>query len=766
MQVRLLFIAAMAGVVFLETPFCSAESPAQMPIPVNEAEAILDPFWSTEISTLPQWAVAPGEGHGLRIKQNWSAVDFEWSRQPVQGPALSLTRRYGIDSARYDKLMARAAVPEGATFRMSATTDKGHLVFQSEPSNGRETEYYMPLDGAARLEILTLEIEAAGAGEAVGWLRWVGLQNSAALELYHARWDFSAMRWDAYLQPPEFRPEFKPRYGIFMTPAELERLRQDHARQVQADGRSGYTDLAEQARTMAFEKGIHEFANSGGSAHMHGRNRDIDAASLPGSDRLAEAALVLQDSDTLRAAARYALSLAASGHWEYGFMSSMPACPWEDRAFRRSYICSDIARVLDLSGEIFTETGRLFLMRRLAEEGIGPINYVTWRHEYIFHCNQLAYFNKGRTYACLVLEREWPRVVPYTDLAYKDTLDNLATVIEPDGGYLEGPSYLSPVVRENYHVIKHYARARGIDLASITPDILRKTSDFAAVVASTTDQDVIPICDAGPEFKEETLSILAELAPESYWVTMLNKVRRRSGKEPLATPGPSLPAFVSLPNTGHLASVRSLDDHLLKIMVPGHKAGATHTHEDKGSFVIEFAGDSFALDPGIVDYDAPIHLQYKHCQRHNMLVPVGTPDRAQPDMSPEVDVKPTGSGDAQTFRAEMDVAPTWRGLFRKHIRTWNAPSPSLLIIEDDYELNQGTGVEFYWQTLLPCRVEGQSVTITGRKGRLVIDVPTDCVVRLDNLLTHEGGQQTRIALCKSGAVGNFTVQVRFNVLGL
>ena len=110
--------------------------------------------------------------------------------------------------------------------------------------------------------------------------------------------------------------------------------------------------------------------------------------------------------------------------------------------------------ILDLAGEMFTDAGRTYLMRRLAEEGIGPINYVAWRYEYIFHCNQLAYFNTGRMYAYLMLEREWPRVKPYTDLAYRDAIDNLETVIEPDGGSLEGPGYLNPIIRENYNALK------------------------------------------------------------------------------------------------------------------------------------------------------------------------------------------------------------------------------------------------------------------------------------------------------------------------
>ena len=46
--------------------------------------------------------------------------------------------------------------------------------------------------------------------------------------------------------------------------------------------------------------------------------------------------------------------------------------------------------------------------------------------------------------------------------------------------------------------------------------------------------------------------------------------------------------------------------------------------------VLEFAGDTFAMDLGICDYGDPLSIPYKQCQRHNMLVPTGTTERPHP----------------------------------------------------------------------------------------------------------------------------------------
>ncbi|UCD51316.1 MAG: heparinase II/III family protein [Phycisphaerales bacterium] len=730
------------------------------PVPINMAEAIIEPFWIPELSGLRKWKVDPGDDHGLRIRQSWSAVDFEWASKPKTGPALRLSRAINVDCSDYDRLLVRLAPPRGSIVRVTARTDKGQRLFVSGPATERRAEYALDLNGAQRIDTLTLEIEAGSDGNAAGWLRWIGLQSTARLKDYFEQWDFSGMRWEAYLQPEGFTPDFQPRYGIFLTSEELAERRAQHEQAMKKDGASTYTHQVAASRAYEPEKGIHEFVDSGGRTSSHSRVRDEFQPRLPGNPDLAIAGLVVRDAEALRVAARCALSLAMSEHWDTGFMSSLPGSAWEDRVFRRSYTAEDIAMILDLAGEIFTDAGRTYLMRRLAEEGIGPINYVAWRHEYIFHCNQLAYFNTGRMYAYLVLEREWPRVKPYTDLALRDGIDNLETVIEPDGGSLEGPGYLNPTIRENYHALKHYARARGLNLFELIPPVLQRTANYAAVVASTTSDDVIPVCDSGSSFRNDTLDILTELVPDSYWTTLYHKKQIAKSVSPTVKPGPALPAYIALPEIGYLASTRPLAEHLVKILIMGNKAGAGHTHEDKGSFVLEYAGQAFGMDLGIGDYGDPVHVTYKHCQRHNMLVPVGMTDRAAPANPLPFDVKPTGAGDERTFHARIDATPGWNGYYKKWVRTWDSPTPDTLTIRDEYELGRGSGVEFYWQTHLPVEKTNSGITIRGDRGLAILTIPAGCTLRLDQLPLAEGGHHTRIAICKPATQGSLEIAVK------
>lgn len=240
---------------------------------------------------------------------------------------------------------------------------------------------------------------------------------------------------------------------------------------------------------------------------------------------------------------------------------------------------------------------------------------------------------------------------------------------------------------------------------------------------------------------------------------MYNKLLLREGKPALRLKGPALPAYISLPHTGYIASVRALDGRLVKILIMGHKGGADHTHEDKGSFVLEFSNQTFAIDPGICEYDDPVHAMNKHCQRHNMLVPVGLPERAHPRRPLSVDVKPTGHGDEGTFHARIDAAAGWSPYYRKSRRTsersWDSPSPDKLIIRDEYALTKANAVEFYLQTRLPVRQDGRTVIIQGQRGRVTLEFSSDCKIRIDRLPLAEGREYNRIAIEKSRIAGYF-----------
>ena len=750
------------------------------PVPVNEAEAIIEPFWDPQLSGLPHWQIDPGPAHGLRVFQNWCWAQFEWTARPHSGPALRMTRQVAIDCGGYDRLLVSVMAPEHSILVVTARTDRGDVRFRSPPSPLKKKEYAIELLGARRIESICLEFEPAAEGLASGWLNWIGLQDSSRLDHYLRTWERFDERWEGFLKPEDYEPSFQPLYEAVLTNDEWKTLREKHESASQS-GPSPFDIAAEQARAVLPESRIRNFVNFWGDSRYN-RERDHDRQILTYGLNAAVAAHLRHDKSLLRLAARYAFSIAMCEHWDDGFICRFPGSTFDHRCFVQSLCAYDVAAILDLAGEMMTDHGRDFLRRRLAEEGLGIIQYNTWRYDYIFDCNQLAWFTPGRMLAMAVLEEHWPRVKPYREIACADLRESLDRTILPDGGYVEGPTYFRCVGRDAGLGIYYYARAAGLSMEAALPPSMKRCGDFAeALISTDTEADVIPICDAHFLHESISQSIMASLLPASAWARMLRKTRDRQGRWPIRVTGstqvpnmldaaiawqlmdtlpvepPAPRPFVSLPDMGVLASQRTFEGEPVKILIMGNRANAGHTHEDKGSFVLEFAGETFAMDPGTCDYSHPLAGILGHVERHNMLVPAGLVERPCPQCPLPADVKPSGHGDNNAFHAEIDVTPGWERHYRKWHRAWDSASPDTLTITDDYELTAGDGVSFYWQTRLPAAVEGTRATIIGKRGTVILDAPGDCDVRLEELPLLEG-TQNRIAITRHARSGTLTVR--------
>ncbi|MBP6507353.1 MAG: heparinase II/III family protein [Opitutaceae bacterium] len=727
------------------------------PTPINSAEAVIEAFHDPQLSELNQWTVTSEGVSGFKIWQNWIWVQWAWQTPAADGRVVRFRRDVEIDCSDYDRLIVNAAIPEGGTYTLHAETDAGPCTRRGEPYGATKREEWLPLDGAKRLTAISIEAHFPQRGPGNAWIYWIALQSTARLPAHLAQWSGYDDHWENYLQPPGFDPTFAPTHGLLLNTEELAAVRQEFAGSSMADS---LREAAVDARRVPPEKLIGQYVNMWNSNSLR-RERDHGKVITIHGANAAQAGLLFKDKELCRLAARFALSIAHCERWDDSFVCFMPGSTWEQRSFVQSICVFECALILDLCGEWFTPLGRQLILRRIAEEGIGNMNFCGWWWEYIFHCNQLAWFAPGRILGYLLLERTMParvenyskpspsRVMPYTELAVKDLLENLGRCLQPDGGYVEGPTYFTWVARQAFVALHLYARARGLSLQELMPPQIKQTSLMAEVLYSTADDlDVIPICDAMFAFPE-ALAHLAAFMPDSHWVTIYRKQLRRAGASPsllamalsrqIPSEGPALRPFVDMPATGMTGSVRRLQGEIVKLFLMGNKAGAGHTHEDKGNFVLEFAGDSFAMDFGVVDYGNPLVEELKTAQRHNMLTPWSLDQRPKPSNPINADIRALARGDETAFHATMNATAGWEGWFTKWERTWDSPTPDTLVITDDWAVAQGEGVIFHWTTPLPMRREGDKIIIEGRRGIAEITVPTEAeaVIELLPLMNEE-----------------------------
>jgi hypothetical protein len=780
--------------------------------PINAAEAVFEAFFDETLSGLPHWKIHGGGAEGLVVRQTWANVAFDWQRPPADpaAPALRMSRRYDVDCTDYDTLLFSLVTPPGMRVALIAATDNGERRNLSTPFGAQKRELPLPLDGGRRLLELTIEIypdRIKTPDAACGWFNWIGLQHGATLERYLRQFTRFDERWEDYLQPADYEPTFAPAYGLHLTGTELAAAR---AALAQAGGlrTSPLWELAEDAQKLVPERMTTDYVNLWNDTRFN-RVRDTGNLLLTHGANAAQAAVLFRDKKLGRLAARYAICLAHCTRWDPSFLSWMTGCQWEHRAFVPSLVMYDCALILDLCGEWFTDYGRQVILRRLAEEGQGTNNYNTWWYTYIFWCNQTAWFMPGRMYAYLVLERTMPvtwapypkpeqsRVAPYTDLALADLHDNLAKILLPDGGYTEGPGYFTLTARQALITFYYYARARGLDARTLVPKALYATAIMAETLASTSDDaQMILICDAQC-IPQEGAAFLAWLMPDSHWATIFRKSVARTGGQPMTliaqnlardipATGPAFHPLTNMPKIGQMASHRQLNGEWVKLFLMGNQSGAAHTHEDKGSFVLEFAGDSFAKDFGICDYSNPLANVMKHCQRHNMLVPCcDTGARPMPQNPIFADITPHGHGDETSFHATMELAAGWEGWFTRWTRTWDAPTPADLTITDNWALEKGDGVVFHWTTPLPISLDASNrrAIIEGRRGRAVLTwgegieaaveaLPLEEPVWKDVLRERKEGYlvttllpetQPRLSLTQHGHSGKLTVQVKLEL---
>lgn len=724
---------------------------------INSAEAIFEAFYDPQRSQLAAWTVDQNAASGFRIWQNWIWVQWNWEKPGVDGLNLRLSRPLDLACAGYDRLLACVTAPQGARVTLVAQTDRGERRRTGEAFGTSKREEWLPLDGATRLTALAIEVHAADAHAGTGWLLWLGLQSTDRLPHHLAQWTGYDARWAEHLQPEDFSPTFQPRYGLWITGEELEQARKDFAGTTTAGAIRAAG--AEAVANTPPEQLIGENVNWVNS-YVARRERDYGRFIFLHGPAAAQAGLFFKDAKLARLGARYALALAHCTTWEDTFMARMPGSAWEMKAFMPSYAAYELALLLDLVGEWFTPLARELILRRIAEEGHGSVNFNAWFWEYIFHCNQLAWFSSGRIYGYLVLERETPlrrdahhptrdesRVKPYTDLAVAELQDSLGKIILPDGGYVEGPSYFTWTVRQAFLCFQLYARARGDrKLEELMPPGVKQTARLAEMLCSTADHlDMLPIGDT-MYVPPESLPYLAWYMPDSHWVTIYRKQMARAGGAtglnllPLARAipahGPELSPFLEMRDTAMMCSVRRLDGELVKIFVKGAVAGAGHSHEDAGSFILEFAGDSFAMDFGVIDYASPIGDELSHAQRHNLLAPSHAGgERPRPRNPSAVDARAEGHGDEQSFFAKMSPGTAWPDWFSRWERTWDSPLPHTLVLTDEWAVNKGDGACFYWTTPLPMALspDGRTVSIEGRRGRVELTLPDGAETRLEYL---------------------------------
>lgn len=721
-------------------------------VPISGGDAIIEAFFDQNLGALPNWNFI-GSDPNSTATQTWCLGSLKWTAGTA-GDGPTMKRIYagsGVPLTSYSQLILSAGLPKGSKVTLSAETDAGLMTKTFVCEVSHTDQFVLPLPEAEFLNSVEITLGARVPGPVEANLLWLGLRDPELAAGEALRWkNFTAQPMDIFIRQTPEPAGAAPLYYLqgskegfteakqlaAATKANPLKLESNITLEPHLSASSNQNLFGRRTTSLNRLTQTFHYTNNNGSRATIGL---IDAA---------QSAALAGDQQALREVAKAAVQIALIPHWAVDFISNFPDSAWSQRCFVQAQVCEALSIAFDLAGSFLTSAGRELILRRLAQDGLGTINYEVWKHPYIFKCNQLPVFSVGRLAAYSLLEKQsrWGHLKPYTDLAFAELNESLDENFLPDGGFPEGSGYLAYTLDNALPALAFYATARGKPFSEILPPLLSRTDDYIAALRSTEDPTrliIVGDMQGGPlaPISPSVLGTMSKIRPGGASASMMAALpaAQRRKMDLWALPSPDLAGidpkafepFILLPLSGIAASTRKAGDHLTKLVVIGGPAKAGHNHEDRGSFILEFAGETFAADPGGLTYSDPIHGAMKHAQNHNMLVPVADEgDRPAAANPAPLAVIPNASGDATTFTATLNPGTLWPGHYQSWERTVTSPSPKEIMITDDYSLINASAVEFLWHSPLPAEIENGQVIITGTRGRAIITPPAGSTVEI------------------------------------
>lgn len=724
----------------------------QMPFSISETS--LDLFFDPESRVLEAYQLWTDPQSDVRIQQTWCDVKIIWKKARVGQPVARLIRRIpagGIETLGHDHIRI-----------FCATTARSRLDWVV---NGQRRRVRSTLEGKAltfplrspRIRQMAFEIVPEQEGDGGVSLVWTALvQSDRDVERLKPRGKYGADWTGLIVEHPAVVSQ--PEYGLLFGREEVARLR----RKAGLPFYRGWMDqLRQKARAMlkvAPEALIGRFA----CPPLH-YTREFERKALAGTGaygqswdnfhHLALVGLIDQDVRVLRHAARWLLSVAHCEYWYNDFEGEIPGVTWHHRAFTESEVSLQAALTLDWAGGLLTPAGRNLVLDALSRRGLTRIqhDFIDPQMQYIRSCNQGLWFNAGRILGMIVLSRAWPRSSIRLKEVVADTREMFDQIYARDGGSVEGPAYWR--VTTSYGLLGLTALARHLkcDPADLVPAKIRNLPHYPPVVMSQARPGCsLPIGDSrGDEVCPFSVAAMIDrlfpTAASARLVGYMSGVVPSKPKgrelhfEGLSDPGWSLifgpdrlkvqsaiiPECATLSESGHTVLCRPLPRggpvRLEILGAPRHHA--SHSHQDRGSILLEVAEERILVDRGIGHYSNPLGDLAKTAVAHNLLVPED--DRGAPlsqILWTEHPVKPRLSYRRGRFQAVLRLNEVWDSRWvRSAWRRLDSPRPGEFELTDDMEIRRAAGATLHFHT--PCRIERQGLgfLLIGQRVRVLIE---------------------------------------------
>lgn len=675
----------------------------------------------------------------LRSLVTWDTLQLRWDECRLGEVACRCTWDQCVSIIGYDQLILCLSTGVHKAIVRVDSAGLENEVFEMS-TDGKRGELVIPLSGA-EIRSITLDVISKKEGQGVVPLNWFGLGCSARKGVQEEacfRFDKS---WPGLLL--ENVDWSQPRFarGLLFDEAHLGVLRtrkqlpgwEDVFRRLRLDAESwlDYSPETQMGRFIPWSDGRYQRESQ--------RSEELF---FDGPISLALVGLVDRNPKMIQLALRYLMAFLHTPHW-CPPENRIAGATWDSKCFQEENTVFHVALLADWLDAGLTRHAKELVRKCIWDKGLAFIERDLMKYEYMWGMNQGAWFCRARIMGGLMLENKWPRMGSYVDRAYEEMTEIMNRYVLPDGGTDEGVSYWGVTMHAVMMGILAFARGRSQEVGGLLPNNFDKVESYLATLSSSEPGCILPEGDTSTScIPGDAVAILAGLFPGGVYSKLFAGSMREGalgdymkqylpscalsfalGPEDFVCESDVVPVFSVLESTGHLTSKRSVDGHAVRFHFVGAKAYASHTHADKGGFVLEVDGEPVLIDRGVVRYDDDRSLIMRQTCYHNAITPVMSDESFADQASLKKAVIPVGTGDKKKLSAWIDLSHVWRYKMADCSRSVRSESPFDFRVVDQGQLRKAGRIAFHLQSLHPFEVESGEVILRFGGGVLRISTP-------------------------------------------
>ncbi len=743
------FARTIFGLHFPSSPLQSPSFAGIAGLPMTQlfeltpAESMFAPFNDPIISEHLSLKVVPGSATVLKRDFGWDGVKVSWDTAKPGALAVQLEFPLVGLPERFDQFVFCHVLPPEVSLAFEACRG-GEWTSLGAPvvGIGSRDEATFPI-GRRPVEAIRCGFTARSGGHVMTSLQWWGVaQSSLVAGLIAARPQYDG-QWEGLILPPESWPAVKLARGLLFNESDLPALREKRTAPYWDKHWALLEERARQYLARRPEADLDDYLPQTDQRYIRAREKGRTTY-FAEPVILGFVGLVNGDRAMGFHALRYLMCLLHTTSWAQSAESRVRGSVWDQRCFNEEQATTAATLLLDWYDFALTPRARVLAQQVLWDKGVSVIERDMLKWDYVFTMNQGPWFCRARLLSGLYLETVWPRMKPHTELALADMRTGMENYLLPDGGTDEGLGYFSITLHAVLPGFLAYARARGVDVRTLLPAAFAQTGGFVAALSAmepgrvltegdnTIDLvvgDTIPMLAAifpGEVYSRVVAACLMQRRPAGYYDQYFFEgvFSFIAGPGKLAPPEAIVPNFARLAHTGHLTSLRRTPaGRSVRLHLVGAKAKASHTHFDKGAFLLELDRTPVLLDRGQVRYDDLRSYTLKRTELHNTLSPV-TAEGVYLNQAGVIEATiPAGEGDERRLRARIDLAHVWRGVMASCTREITADTVEEFSVIDRGELLTPTTLAFNLHTRGPWEIRGQEAVLKLAGWELTLRAP-------------------------------------------